>query len=60
MIRHGMIKWLRSLLYRKSEETPDEVAGLEATRQHRDQAITKRAEQGMLGRREGSRDSGKQ
>ena len=58
-----MFKRLRTLLYRKRETPPEEVAGLEeelagveANKQRHEQGMNQRAEQAFLSRR----DSGKQ
>jgi hypothetical protein len=59
MIRHGMIKRLRTLLYRKRETPPkkleEELAGAEADKQRHEQGMNQRAEQAFFPRR----DSGK-
>jgi hypothetical protein len=49
MIRPGMIRWLRTLLYRKRtrEVTPEELAGLEANKQRHEQGMNRRAEQAL-------------
>jgi hypothetical protein len=59
MIRHGMFKRLRTLLYRKretpSKELEDELAEVEANKQRHEQGMNQRAEQAFFPRR----DSGK-
>jgi hypothetical protein len=62
MIRHGMIKRLRTWLYRKRETPPKELAGLEeelagveADKQRHERGMNQRAEQAFFPRRDSSK-----
>ncbi len=56
MVRHRMIRRLRTLLYRKREKSPEELADdlaeAEANKQRHEQGMNKRAEQAFISRRD--------